>query len=173
MPKIIKKYKLESQFSNESEFEVTRVKQVETRKTARTDSEGYPISDRQEPVTEIITKYGITAISLPSRKPATVIPIEVEDVTEVQALMSEASLNTTVHRDQEPPVTPLKNDRPKPIRTNHIIDNANGPNGRPAAINLTKALDGSITNSVPIPKSGEVVWADASDAQGSNNPQPF
>jgi len=173
MPKIIKKYKLESQFSNEAEFEVTRVRQIETRTTMRTDDEGYPISDRQDPVKEIITRYGLTAVSLPSGKQAKVIPLEVEEVTETQAMMADASLNTTEYLKQSPPISPTENDRPRPIKTKHITDNTQGPSGRPAAINLTKAMKGGKQGGVPIPKASEVTWADGSDAQGGGETQPF
>ena len=172
MPKIIKKYKLESEFSNESEFEVTRVKIVETRKTMRTDDEGYPISDRQSPTTETVTKHGIIAVSLPSRKPAKVIPLEVADVSEAKALMIEGSENTVVHQDR-PPIEPTDPGRPKPIRTKHLLDNTQGPDGRPAAVNLTKAMQGPNQSPVPVPKAGEITWADGSDSRSDNAPHPF
>lgn len=172
MPKIIKKYKLEPAFDNESEFEVTRVKQVETKTTMRTDDEGYPISDRESPRVEQEVKHGITAISLPSRSPAKVIPIEVAEVSTAESLAIEGAINQTQHQQKVPETT--GEDRPRPIKSSHLMDNALGPEGRPAAINLTKAMEGARSNNVPIPKTGEITWADGSDAQGDGDmPQSF
>lgn len=175
MPKIITKYKLEPAFSNEMEYEVTIHTVVETKKSNVVDDEGYVISDRRPPKVETSTKYGISAISLPSKKPAKVIILEERDMTEAQAIAYVSSRNQTTYNEAKP-IVEEEVRRPRPIRLSgegSLTDNSSGKDGRPHNINLTKALNQDYTKPTRLPKAGEITWADGSNNSQDSGDVPF
>jgi len=183
MPKIITKYKLHPAYDYEVEYEVTRVKVVETRKTMTTDEDGYSLSDRHLPKAEKVVRHGIEAISLPSRKPAHVEILETKEVSEEEALVQSAAHSTITFADAPPPPPPVHREesepRAKPIQTKHLMDNDSGPMSnqdiptqRPAPVNLSQALNPTARPMV-IPKNEVPIWADDSQSRDNNGPEPF
>jgi uncharacterized protein (UPF0216 family) len=151
MSKVITKYRLKSTFGYETEFEVTRVRVVETRIKATTDDEGYPISGRQKPKVEKIIRHGLEAISLPSRRPAEVEVLETKEMNETEELKYMAMQD-------------VSSEKTDPLSQKEIEELNQSPSKRP--ISLTRILESK--DPVVLPKLG-IVWAD--DSNNRNDTQ--
>jgi len=147
---IIKKYLLKSESGNEYEFEVTK-RRISTNSTDTTDvvdDNGNKISMRQPPkitnITQNVEEEIISAISLPSRKPAIIKIVETQDVSSNIPGINAAEV-------------PNPTGRPKPVRLDPLTKQ---DGGRPKNINLTKILHQDGASPMIIPTNETIIKAD-------------
>lgn len=144
----ITKYKLKSKFPEELEFEVKRIGRIiqETTLIQEVDEDGNilsPRGTRGEPAKNSYEE-GITAVSLPSRTPAEVTILEVQE---------DATIPAQINADSQPEI---ESDRPKAINLTAHLEA-----GQDARTGAAKNNDSPVIDQpIPVPAPQEVTWAD-------------
>lgn len=143
---IIEKFVIESQRSEEMEFEIQKVTKTEiiVIEKMQTDDAGNILSANIIPdkTTTKTMKQGISAVSLPSRTPAVVRVLKTtQGEGEGTFVENEESINEAIRIDQ-------------------MMRNEVGAGGRPATIDLSAIYNNDRAKPMVIPKAGEISWAD-------------